>query len=196
MQSILGPDGKPVNKKNAFLFARLVDPKPEHLADPRLKALCLPYPGLLIAHNELCPGYATLIGRLALDNSEPLGGFTYCAVGSGDPGWDPLNPPAPDGTETSLVSEFYRKTWADSYFVDDDGTPRTVPEAIANNYHIVDFVVEFTENEAVGSIMELGVYGGDATGVLGSGTLLDYSTNKVIPKPQGATISWVFRWDF
>lgn len=184
-------------EKGAFIFARLLDPKPEHLSDPRLQELILPYPGLLLGHNVLTPGFATLAARLFLNNTEPLGGLLYCGIGSGDSGWNPLEqPPAAVGDETDMIAEFARKPWSNKYFVDSDAVPATVAEAIAQNLNTVDFEVVFAESEGVGSIMEIGIWGGDATATLGSGTLCDYETIGLITKPANARLSFVFRWSF
>lgn len=183
--------------KGAYMFARLLNPSPELLAEhPELEEYNVPYPGKLVKHNELTVGFSTLVARLCLDPTEPAGGLTYLAVGSGDVGWDPDNPPAADGTETSLVSEYARKSWASANFVDEFGTPRTAAEAISMGLNTVDFEAIFSEGEATGNILELGTFGGDATATLNSGTLADYETVPKIPKPSNATLGFVFRWEF
>lgn len=184
------------NRKGAWIFARLKEYKSEHLLVPELKRLVLPYPGIVLGHNEITPGFSNLIARLCLQNDEPGGGLLYAGVGSGDGSWDPLNPPAPTGNETGMVSEFFRKSWSAAYFVDEFGTPQTVAAAIAANLNTVDFEVSFSEGEAVGLITELGIWGGDATATLGSGSLCDYETIAGIPKPANATLSFIFRWTF
>lgn len=189
-------------KKGAFIFARMEGLNFDQISDPDLRKLVdLPYPGRLIGHNELTPGFSTLIGRLCLDSTEPggsglNGGLLYCGLGAGDGGWDPVNPPAPTGSETGMVAEYFRKSWSNAYFVDPSGTPVSVATAIANNYDTVDFEVVFNIGEGTGNIMELGIWGGDATAALGSGTLCDYETLERIPKPSNAQLTFIFRWSF
>ena len=188
---------KPPKPKGAYMYARLLNPSEELLREhPELREYAVEYPGRLVKHNELTEGFSTLIARLCIDPTEPAGGLTFLAVGSGDIGWDPDNPPPADGTETTLVLEFFRKSWASVSFVDEFGVPRTVSEAITLGLNTVDFEVVFTEGEATGSIMELGTYGGDATATLNSGTLVDYETIPKIPKPANAALGFVFRWEF
>lgn len=198
--------------KGAWIFARIENPTEADKQNPLLRELCAPplpgQPGALVGHNEITPGYSTLIGRLLLDSTEPgappgspspgvNGGLTFCAVGLGDTlTWDLDDPPAPDGTETTLVQEFFRKAWSNAYFVDNAGTPQSLAYAIANNLNTVDFEVQFGVGEAVGDIVEIGVYGGDADSTLNSGTLCDYETHPKIPKTNTAILTFVFRWEF
>lgn len=183
--------------KGATFYARLLNPSPELLErHPELQGLASAYPGVPIAHNELTPGFSTLIARLCADPTEPAGGLTYCAFGSGDPGWDAENPPAAVGDETTLEAEFFRKAWASVTFVDEFGTPRTPAEAVSMGLNTVDFEVQLAEGEGTGSIMELGAFGGDATAALNSGTLCDYEIIERIPKPANAALGFVFRWEF
>lgn len=145
---------------------------------------------VLNLHNAIVPGASLLLARLAKDPAEPAGGFTFLAVGIGDPGWDPMSPPAPVGDETVLHNEIERKGFSDIYFVDGSGLP--TPSVTDT----VDFVATFSEGEAVGALVELGTYGGDATITKDSGTLVDYITFPVINKSPTATLTFVIRFKF
>jgi len=129
-----------------------------------------------------------LISRLLKDNSEPMGGISYLAVGSGNPLWELLDPPAPSTSQTKLEMEFCRKAIDFSTFVDPESAE---PTEIQTN--IVDYSVTFSEGEAVGPIMELALFGGDATEEAKSGTMINWRTFPVISKTNTMTLTVIFR---
>lgn len=135
---------------------------------------------------------SVLIARLLKDCSEPGAGISYLAVGTGASGWDIQDPPAPTINQITLEDELARKAIgpADTNFVD----PNT-GDPLGNDTptNIVDYAVTFSESEAVGAIVELGLVGGDATAALGSGTLVNYRTFPVINKTNSMTLSIIVR---
>lgn len=129
-----------------------------------------------------------LIARLLKDNKEPVAGISYLAVGSGNSGWDLFDPPAPTTSATRLENEYYRKAIEISTFVNPEtGEPTT------SYTNIIDFSVTLGEAEGVGPIVELGMFGGDATDQLGTGTLLNNRTFPVINKTSTMTLTVIFR---
>jgi hypothetical protein len=140
-----------------------------------------------------------IIARLMKDNSEPPKGVFVLGVGTGDSGWDPMNPPSPTITQRALYSEITRKTFSQTQFVDGDGVPVAYPTKI------VDFTTTFTESEAVGPLVEMGLIGGnistngpyDPTKDLTQyETLVNYLTFPVINKPATSTLEIVWRLTF
>lgn len=151
-----------------------------------------------------------LIARLVKDNTEPSFGALVLAVGSGDGGWDPMSPPAATNTQRSLHAEITRKTFASTQFVDSGGTPVAYPT------NIVDFQTIFTESEAVGPLVEMGLLGGTISSNLAitnpvtppSGpyddtvdltmfeTMVNYLTFPVVNKPPTSTLEIVWRLSF
>lgn len=142
--------------------------------------------------------------------SEPdFGGFAL-AVGTGDVGWDPMNPPAATKTQRSLYNEIARKQFASSSFVTAEGTISAIPT------NVVDFTTIFSESEAVGPLVEMGILGGDVdtnmsirnpvlppngmydptVDLVGKDTLVNYKTFKVINKPPDSTLSYTWRLTF
>lgn len=137
----------------------------------------------------------------------PYFGVYALAVGTGDVSWDPLNPPAATVTQRSLYNELARKAIATTSFIDDEGSISGV------RTHIVDFTTTFTESEAVGTLTEMGLLGGDvdtsmavrnpilpANGtydptvdVSGKDILVNYVTFPAISKPATSTLSWTWR---
>lgn len=140
--------------------------------------------------NIIVNSASILIARLLKDNSEPSGGITYLAMGTGGVGWNLQNPPQPTTTQTTLENEIARKafTTEDITFVDPDtGDPTIVPT------NVLDFTATFAETEAVGPLVEMGLFGGDATDLLDSGTQANYRTFPVINKTNSMTLTIIFR---
>lgn len=129
-----------------------------------------------------------LIARLLKDSNEPTAGISFLGVGSGNDGWDPFDPPAPTTSQTLLENEFYRKSISTSTFVDPQtAEPTTVPT------NIVDYATTFSEAEAVGPIMELALFGGEASATTNTGTMLNWRTFPVINKTNAMTLTIIFR---
>lgn len=133
---------------------------------------------------------SVLIARLLKDSSEPTAGISYLAVGTGGTGWNLQNPPAPTVVQQTLESELFRKAIdaVNTSFVDPVTGNHTL---VATN--IVDFSTTFSESEAVGPIVEMGLFGGDASAALNSGTMLNYRTFPVLNKTAAMTFSVIFR---
>ncbi len=151
-----------------------------------------------------------LIARLMKDNAEPPKGIFALAVGTGDVGWNPMSPPAPTTTQRALYSEITRKTFSSTQFINAGGVPVAYPTKV------VDFTTIFTESEAVGPLVEMGLIGGnistnlaiknpvsppngayDATVDLTDfETLLNYLSFPVVNKPATSTLSIVWRLSF
>lgn len=151
-----------------------------------------------------------LIARLVKDNQEPPHGAFALAVGSGDVGWDVMSPPAATDTQRALYAEITRKTFASTQFVDSGGTPVGYPT------NIVDFQTIFSESEAVGPLVEMGIIGGnvdsnlsitnpvtpangpydDTVDLTNFETLINYLTFPVINKPATSTLEIVWRLTF
>jgi hypothetical protein len=141
-------------------------------------------------HNIIVNTASVLIARLLKDNHEPDGGITFLAVGTGAPGWNLQNPPQPTNTQTVLNSEIARKAFStqDVTFIDPEtGDPTIIPT------NVLDFTATFAETEAVGALVEMGLFGGDATDIINSGTEINYRTFPVINKTNSMTLTIIFR---
>ena len=140
--------------------------------------------------NIIVNSASILIARLLKDSREPDAGISYLAVGTGDPSWDKQNPPAPTNIQTALENEIARKafTTEDVSFVDPD-----TGEHVTTPTNVVDYEATFAETEAVGPIVEMGLFGGDATDMPDSGTEINYRTFPVINKSSSMTLSIIIR---
>ncbi len=149
-----------------------------------------------------------LIARLMKNSQEPPHGAFCLAVGSGDVGWDPMAPPAPTDTQRALYGEISRKVFANTDFIDSGGLPVAYPT------NIVDFTTTFTESEAVGPLVEMGLLGGNivvsprnpvsppngtydpTVDLTLYETEINYLTFPVINKPATSTLTIVWRLTF
>jgi predicted amidohydrolase YtcJ len=141
-------------------------------------------------HNIIVNSASVLIARLLKDSKEPDGGITYLAVGTGAPGWNLQNPPQPTNLQTQLNAEIARKAFStqDVTFIDPEtGNPTTIPT------NVIDFTATFAETEAVGALVEMGLFGGDATDLVNSGSEINYRTFPVINKTNSMTLTIIFR---
>lgn len=146
---------------------------------------------IVLGSNVVVDSASILLARLVKDSSEPAGGITYLALGTGGIGWDLLNPPAADPEQEGLETEIFRVTPSASRFIDSgSGLESLVPT------NIVDFDFHIAEAEAVGALMELGLFGGDATITSGSGTPVTYKTFGVISKNSEMTLDFTYRLTF
>lgn len=157
--------------------------------------------------NLIVKDFSILLARLIKDNQEPPHGLFCLAVGTGDVGWNPLAPPAATNTQRSLYAEIARKTFASTTFIDGAGLPVGYPT------NVVDFTTTFTEAEAVGPLVEMGLIGGNVSTNLAirnpvvppNGpynplvdltlfeTLGNFLTFAVISKPPTATLTITWR---
>jgi hypothetical protein len=121
-----------------------------------------------------------------------------------------MAPPAPTITQRSLFAELTRKVFTSSNFVDSLGNPTAIPT------NVVDLVTTFTESEAVGPLVEMGILGGtistnmsirnpvtppngpyDPTVDLTTKeTLANYFVFKVQNKPETSTLTVIWRLTF
>jgi hypothetical protein len=161
-------------------------------------------------YNIVVKDASILLARLVKDNYEPPHGAYVLAVGTGNVGWDPMNPPAPTDTQRALYGELARKTFASTSFIDSGGMPVAYPT------NVVDFTTTFTRSEAVGPLVEMGIIGGNVSSNMSvrnpvtppNGpydptidltlyeTLINYLCFPVINKPATATMTVTWRLTF
>ncbi|MBI4672964.1 MAG: hypothetical protein HY741_15015 [Chloroflexi bacterium] len=116
-----------------------------------------------------------LLARL-LANQPELDGGLYCAVGAGDAAWD-ADLPTPDARVTHLVREIFRKPLDLANAASYDATTHTLTLSIT-----------FGAGEAVGTLREFGIFGGDVTAAPDSGYLVNYKIHAPIDKKESDTL--------
>ena len=141
-----------------------------------------------LGKNVITLDASVLVARLIKD-STATSGLLYLAVGTGATGWNLQKPPAGTNTQTRLENELFRKTFAQTAFIKTDGSG----DESSTPTNIVDFVTTYEAGEAVGPLVEMGLYGGDATGTPNSGTLFNYKTFPVINKSAASRLTLVWR---
>lgn len=117
-------------------------------------------------------------------------GISVLAVGTGDPGWDLQNPPIATASQHLLVNEIERKTFLSVTYIDGVGSP-TVTRT-----NIVDFETKYLDTEAVGALVEMGLFGGTGSTSPGGGTMVNYHTFPVWNKPSTSTLTITWRLTF
>lgn len=138
--------------------------------------------------NVIVDTASILVARLLKDNSEPTNGISYLAVGTGDTSWDLQDPPAPTTNQPLLASELLRIPVTTSSFINpEDGS---LSEAATN---IVDYAFNFQESDAVGPLVEMGIFGGDANSAKDTGTMVNYRTFPVLNKTNSMAFSIIIR---
>lgn len=132
--------------------------------------------------SRLAPGNAVNVNT---GNFIPSG-LQYLAVGVGNVGWDLQNPPVALLTDVRLYGEVTRKTFTSWTFLDSGGN------SVNTATNILKLTTTFLENEAVGSLVEMGLFGGDATSSANSGHMFNFKTFPVWNKPADArlTVTW------
>lgn len=161
-------------------------------------------------HNLVVLDASILLARLAKDNVEPPHGIFCLEVGTGDVGWNLQAPPAPTNTQRALYSPLTRKTFSQTQFIDANGVPTAIPTKV------VDFTTTFSESEAVGPLVEMGLIGGNvssnmsirnpvtppngpynaAVDLTTKETLCNFLTFSVLNKPATSTLSITWRITF
>lgn len=117
--------------------------------------------------------------------SQHVPGILTLAVGTGAVGWDLQNPPVETANLTVLYSELFRKQFASVNYVDNLGNPSVT------RTNIVDFLTTFLETEAVGPLVEMGLFGGVGALNPNGGTEINCKHFPVINKPTSQlSILW------
>ena len=112
--------------------------------------------------------------------------------------WDVMNPPAETLTTFKLQGELFRKAFVSWSFVKPDGSDSLDQNNDPVPTNVLKLVTTFTENEAVGPLTEMGIFGGNASdwnnGVgKDSGYMFNYKTFPIWSKDAltRLTIVWL-----
>ena len=123
-------------------------------------------------------------------SANDIPGVLTLAVGTGALGWDLQNPPAETANETQLFNELTRKTFLSVNYVDGLGN------VSLTRTNIVDFLTTFLEAEAVGPLVEMGLFGGNNALNTNGGTMINAKNFAVVNKSSTSQLSILWRLTF
>jgi hypothetical protein len=117
-------------------------------------------------------------------------GIGYLEVGTGYGTGTPQAPQAENSTQTALRQPAARKAITSWTNLDSGGNPT------ASDTNIIQFTTTFLENDVTGALVEMGLFGGDATSALGSGQMFNYKVFPSINKDNTMqlTLVWKVTW--
>ena len=133
-------------------------------------------------HNLVVNSILPLIQRL-LKNDSTCKGIQYWAVGSGSSSWD-SSAVEPQLTETTLTKEIGRKAVSASNikFIDSNLEETSTPT------NIIEVTTTFEEDECNGVWREFGLFGGQASSVINSGTMINKKHHDIFTKTSDMVI--------
>lgn len=139
-----------------------------------------------ITHNAILVGAGKLIAGLLANESTFTGGLLYLALGKGDPLWDtaPVNPSFSD---VALYDELGRQAPDAIAYTDAVGDP--APPSTITNFIKVTTTFDYVHAINGNYIREMGLFGGDATGLADSGLMLDAIRHAKVYKDS--TFKWI-----
>jgi hypothetical protein len=113
-------------------------------------------------------------------------GITHIEVGTGVGTGTTQAPQAEEVAQTALRVPLTRKALTTWTFIDAGGNPT------ASETGIIEFSVNFGAEEAIGALVEMGLFGGNATVTNGTGYMFNYKVFSVWNKQSGMqlTITW------
>lgn len=113
-------------------------------------------------------------------------GIGYLEVGTGVGTGTTQNPQTEQVDQVALRSPLFRKAITSWTYLDNDQ-----PTAAETN--VIQYTTTFDEIEAVGAITEMGLFGGDATDILGSGYMFNSKTFSVWNKQSNMKLTIVWK---
>lgn len=129
---------------------------------------------------------SNLIAKRMIPGTSWGAGIGYLEVGTGVGTGTTQAPQSEDLTYTTLRTALARRaidTWT---YLDATGN------ATVSETNVVQYTTTFQDTEAIGAIVEMGLFGGDASATLGSGYMLNYKVFPVWNKQSGMklTVIW------
>ena len=128
-----------------------------------------------------------LVARRMVSSTPIANGITHLEIGTGVGTGTTASPEVEADTQVSLRVPLARKAIASwTYINPTTGLPQTAES------NVIQYAVTFTETEANGALVEMGLFGGDATISVGSGYMFNYKVFPVWNKGNTAqlTIKW------
>jgi hypothetical protein len=117
-------------------------------------------------------------------------GITHLELGTGVGTGTTQAPQVENVAQTALRSPLFRKAITAWTYLSSAGQPT------ATETNVLQLTTTFTENEAVGAIVEMGLFGGSAVTALGSGHMFNYKVFPVWNKQSGMQLTVIWKLTF
>jgi hypothetical protein len=117
-------------------------------------------------------------------------GITHLEVGTGFGTGSTQAPQVESIAQTGLRVPLARKAITSWTYLDGAG------QATASETNVVQITTTFIETEAIGAIVEMGLFGGDATVTLASGYMFNYKVFPVWNKQNGMQLTVIWKLTF
>lgn len=117
-------------------------------------------------------------------------GITHLELGTGVGTGTTQAPQVESVAQTALRVPLARKTITSWTYLDNAGQPT------AAETNVIQLTTTFTETEAIGAIVEMGLFGGDATATLGTGFMFNYKVFPVWNKQSGMNLTIIWKLTF
>ena len=117
-------------------------------------------------------------------------GITHLEVGTGFGTGTAQNPQPENSAQTALRQPLARKAITSWTNLDGSGNPA------GSDTNVLQLTTTFVENEANGALVEMGLFGGDATSTLGSGFMFNYKVFPAINKDNTMQLTLVWKLTF
>lgn len=117
-------------------------------------------------------------------------GITHLELGTGVGTGTTQAPQVEDVNQTALRVPLARKAISSWTYLDAGGN------ATASETNVVQITTTFTDTEAIGAIVEMGLFGGDATITNGSGYMFNYKVFPVWNKQSGMQLTVIWKLTF
>jgi ribose 5-phosphate isomerase len=117
-------------------------------------------------------------------------GIQYLEVGTGVGTGTTQSPQAETTAQTVLRESLARKAISSWTYLDANGV------ATASETNVIQLTTTFTSLEAVGAIVEMGLFGGDASATVATGYMFNYKTFPVWNKQDDMSLTIVWKLTF
>jgi hypothetical protein len=132
------------------------------------------------SHNIITSGFSKYVSTLIKGVQSTI----YFALGTGVASWDTSGAPSVSVNQSALYNEVFRMPISEVVYVN----PST--DEVSNSpTSRIRIKVEFDNNEYYGITREYGLFAINATGTIGSGTLINYCNHPKITIPTDTTFT-------